>query len=131
MFGITEFIIVTASVGAFAAGILATEAVKTLEYLWRERKQRNAQEIRYFGRPLKSKERKLMKKAWTLHAMNAAVGQDIADWGIGRRGTGPGRSIPDEYRPPPHQAPDPKLYPEPEEPANDVPTTSTTTLQPL
>ncbi|EPS39275.1 hypothetical protein H072_6911 [Dactylellina haptotyla CBS 200.50] len=76
----TEIIIAGAAIAAFLTGMIAIEAIKSVEYLWCERKQRISDEIKYFGRPLSRKERKLIKKA---HQFREQAARLVVDAGGG------------------------------------------------
>ncbi|KAK6534852.1 hypothetical protein TWF281_006151 [Arthrobotrys megalospora] len=110
----TEFIIIGSTIAAFLGGMLATEAYKTLEYIYHERRARISQEIRFFGRPLKRKERKVMKKTWKMQQMSAAVGPSVLNETRGRipevrRRPVPGNTYSNGMPPPPPEF-NPKPY---------------------
>ncbi|KAF3283841.1 hypothetical protein TWF970_001013 [Orbilia oligospora] len=68
-----ELIIIGTSAAAFLSGMLATEAYKALEMIYLEHRARVNHEIAKFGRPLKRKERKIMKRKFKLDQMAAAL----------------------------------------------------------
>ncbi|KAF3205561.1 hypothetical protein TWF191_001815 [Orbilia oligospora] len=68
-----ELIIIGTSAAAFLSGMLATEAYKALEMMYLEHRARVNHEIAKFGRPLKRKERKIMKRKFKLDQMAAAL----------------------------------------------------------
>ncbi|KAK6506802.1 hypothetical protein TWF481_005262 [Arthrobotrys musiformis] len=67
-----ELIIFGTGLAAFMGGMLAVEACKTLEDLYNERRTRIKHEIATFGRPLKRKERYLMRETYKLDRIAAA-----------------------------------------------------------